>query len=85
MKFSMTRKMWPLNTGDRLIEVTVWTGLTVFVQFRINMRWLFNSNVIVSKVSHTVPVIEKNSSIKQVPKCFIHICCILKAHDTSSM
>jgi len=32
MKFSMTgqEKMWPLNTGDCLIEVTTWTGVTVF-------------------------------------------------------
>ena len=28
--YERTRKMWPLITGDRLIEVTTWTGLTVF-------------------------------------------------------
>jgi len=26
-----TRKMWPFNTGDCLIEVTTWTGLSVQV------------------------------------------------------
>jgi hypothetical protein len=32
MKFSMTtRKTWPLNTGDCLIEVTTCAGLTYFV------------------------------------------------------
>jgi len=31
MKFSMTgqEKRWPFNTGDCLIEVTTWVGLTV--------------------------------------------------------
>ena len=29
MKFTMTRKKWPFNTGDCLIEVTSWAGLTV--------------------------------------------------------
>ena len=27
---SMTRKKLPFNTGDCLIEVTTWTGLTVY-------------------------------------------------------
>jgi hypothetical protein len=31
MKFSMTRKGWPFNTGDCLIEVTTWAGLTVYI------------------------------------------------------
>ena len=33
MKFSMTgqEKRWHFNTGDCLIEVTAWTGLTVYV------------------------------------------------------
>jgi hypothetical protein len=29
MKFLMTGKGWHFNTGDCLIEVTTWTGLTV--------------------------------------------------------
>jgi hypothetical protein len=33
MKFSdRTRKKRPLNTGDRLIEVTAWAGLTVNIK-----------------------------------------------------
>jgi hypothetical protein len=28
--FSSTRKWWPFNTGDCLIEVTAWAGLTVY-------------------------------------------------------
>jgi hypothetical protein len=34
MKFSMTgyKKRWPFNTGDCLIEVTAWAGLTVHVK-----------------------------------------------------
>jgi len=28
----MTRKGWPFNTGNCLIEVTAWAGLTVFVK-----------------------------------------------------
>ena len=27
------KKMWPFNTGDCLIEVNTWAGLTVFVRF----------------------------------------------------
>jgi len=27
----MTRKMWPFNTGDCLIEVTAWAGFTVLL------------------------------------------------------
>ena len=27
--FEMTRKRWSLNTGDCLIKVTLWAGLTV--------------------------------------------------------
>jgi hypothetical protein len=30
MKFSRTRKRWHFNTGDCLIEVTTWAGLTVY-------------------------------------------------------
>ena len=29
--YDRTRKMWPFNTGDCLIEVTTWAGLTVTV------------------------------------------------------
>jgi hypothetical protein len=29
----MTRTRWPFNADDCLIEVTAWTGLTVFVSF----------------------------------------------------
>jgi len=29
--YDRTRKRWPLNTGDCLIEVTTWLGLTVHV------------------------------------------------------
>ena len=28
--YDRTRKMWPFNTGDCLIEVTTWAGLTVY-------------------------------------------------------
>jgi hypothetical protein len=33
MKFSMTgqEKKWPFHTGDCLIELTAWVGLTVFI------------------------------------------------------
>ena len=27
--YDRTRKRWPFNTGDCLIEVTAWAGLTV--------------------------------------------------------
>jgi hypothetical protein len=27
--YECTRKMWPFNTGDCIIEVTSWVGLTV--------------------------------------------------------
>ena len=30
MFYDRTRKKWPFNTGDCLIEVTTWTGLTVY-------------------------------------------------------
>ena len=32
MKFSMTgqEKKWPFSTGDWLIDVTAWAGLTVY-------------------------------------------------------
>jgi len=26
----MTGKMWPFNTGDCLVGVTLWTGLTMW-------------------------------------------------------
>jgi hypothetical protein len=29
MSQDRTRKRWPFNTGDCLIEVTAWAGLTV--------------------------------------------------------
>ena len=28
--YDWTRKKWPFNTGDCLIEVTAWAGLTVY-------------------------------------------------------
>jgi len=28
--YDRTRKEWPFNTGDCLIEVTSWVGLTVY-------------------------------------------------------
>ena len=31
-----TRKMWPLNTSDCLIDVTLWTGLSVYSFIYIN-------------------------------------------------
>jgi len=34
MKYSdRTRKRWPFNTGDCLIEVTTWAGLTVLLLY----------------------------------------------------
>jgi hypothetical protein len=31
ISYGRTRKMWPFNTGDCLIEVNAWAGLTVFI------------------------------------------------------
>ena len=35
--FSLSQR-WPLNTGDCLIEVTAWAGLTVFVELDNNKQ-----------------------------------------------
>jgi hypothetical protein len=32
--YDRTRKRWTFNTGDCLIEVTAWTGLTVIIEMR---------------------------------------------------
>jgi hypothetical protein len=34
--YHRTRKRWPFNTGDCLIEVTAWAGLTVFGLWELN-------------------------------------------------
>ena len=42
MKFSdSTRKKWPFNTGDCLIEVTAWAGLTVYHNSHNHNHYLF--------------------------------------------
>ena len=37
MKFSdRTRKMWPFNTGDCLIDMTAWAGFTVHGHYALS-------------------------------------------------
>jgi hypothetical protein len=56
MKFSMTRqKKRPFNTGECLIEVTLWSGLTELLDVRNRSKkcsvsvWLLKINSILSK------------------------------------
>jgi hypothetical protein len=35
--YEKTRKRWPFNTGDCLIEVTSWAGLTVYYKKQCNV------------------------------------------------
>ena len=42
--YDRTRKWWPFNTGDCLLEVTTWAGLTVYLR-SVNC-FFFNSDFV---------------------------------------
>ena len=58
MKFSMTgQKRWPFNTGDCLIEVTTWTGLTVYRYIKFTVPFPpcgFSGHIILLHGKHIV-------------------------------
>ena len=45
MKISITGqgKRWPFNTGDCIIEVTTWTGMTVLIKLSRNYNIYYST------------------------------------------
>ena len=64
--------MWPFNTGDCLIEVTTWAGLTVYVNKQtITSTFIFYS-VYDSMKDEELPSIEC-SGLKKKKKILINL------------
>jgi hypothetical protein len=66
----MTRQMWPLNTGDCLIEVASWAGLTVYVTLR-TMSVSLNDLITQIPMCHSYWIVRDHSSLLVKYRCYV--------------